>query len=56
MATKVRSGQGRNPLFLVTAAVILATVGVLAAKAPSWAGALSGWVDAETIEFGQTSR
>jgi hypothetical protein len=43
MAANVRNGSDRSPLFLISAIVVLAMVGVLALKAPSWAGALSSY-------------
>jgi hypothetical protein len=43
MAANVRTGSNRSPLFLVSAIAILVMVGVLAVKAPSWAGALSSY-------------
>jgi hypothetical protein len=43
MAANVRTQSNRSPLFLVSAVAIFALVGVLAVKAPSWAGALSSY-------------
>jgi len=42
-AANARKGSDRNPLFLASAIAVLAMVGVLAVKAPSWAGALSSY-------------
>ena len=42
-AANMRKGSDRNPLFLASAIAVLAMVGVLAVKAPSWAGALSSY-------------
>ena len=43
MAANARKAGERNPLFLVSAILVLAMVGVFAVKAPSWAGALSSY-------------
>jgi hypothetical protein len=43
MAANVRTKSDRSPLFLISAIAVLAIVGVLAVKAPSWAGALSSY-------------
>jgi hypothetical protein len=43
MAANARTGQKRSPLFIIEAIIVLGLVGLLAVKAPTWAGALSSY-------------
>ena len=43
MAANARTRDKRSPLFLIEVIVVLALVGLLAVKAPTWAGALASY-------------
>jgi hypothetical protein len=53
MAANARTRDKRSPLFLLEAIVVLALVGLLAIKAPTWAGALSSYTAESSYDFSE---